>query len=114
MHLNITTTINYFTIIFQIHIDGVIGLGTPPAYYGPYSFPLSGYTMIAPFWAGADTSLYNEPAVFYRETIDPTLILEVKNYIDGYYGVSFTPAGLFIATWDNIGYQNKHIDKVCI
>lgn len=69
--------------------------------------------MVAPFWAGADTSLYNEPAVFYRETTDPSLILEVKNYIDGLYGVSFTPSGLFIATWDNIGYQNKHTDKVC-
>ena len=95
-----------------MHSDGVIGIEDEPSSEGPYAFPAAGPKLIAPFWAGSDTSMYSEPAVFYRETTDASLLLRVEKLINSSYNVNFVPSALFIATWDNIGYQAQHIDKV--
>lgn len=97
---------------FYVHSDGVIGIENVPSSEGPYTFPLLGSNLIAPFWAGADTTTYSNPAVFYRETTDSTLIQKVEGLIVSSYNVKFAPSALFIATWDSIGYQAQHTDKL--
>ena len=51
--------------------------------------------------------------MFYRETQDPRLLDRARNEIQmAFLGKQFQPVLLFIATWDRVGYFNKHTEKV--
>lgn len=85
--------------------------------------------MIAPFWADVDTRLGAQfddsvPSsqdndsdvgrVWYREVVDEQLLVRVQTDIRAAFiqHANFTPSWMFIVTWDEVGYYNRHKDKV--
>ena len=68
--------------------------------------------MIAPFLASVD--IRGTGNVFYRQTIDPTLLARATNQIKSAFPTSSNAAikNLLIVTWDSVGYYYNHTDKV--
>ena len=108
----------------QISSNGILTFREPFSRYSPKPFP-NGVIMIAPFWADVDTWSSSEtpppgiPAdeinkVWFREEFDSALLEKAgKEIREAFIGLStFTPSSLFIATWRNVGYYHRHIDKV--
>jgi len=54
--------------------------------------------------------------VYYRQTTDATLLTKARNQVRALFSAfsSFTPTFLFIATWDHVGYYNRHTEKVSL
>ena len=80
----------YWTEAF-ININGNVSFGE---YFGTFSstgFPVSGYTMVAPFWADVDLGGTG-----------------VNNNIVQY---KITPTALYV-NWTNVGYFNEQTDKL--
>ena len=79
--------------------------------------------MIAPFWADVDTRGSGTPPagvakedvgkVWYREEFSSELLEKAGQEIrEAFIDASdFVPTSLFIATWRNVGYYEKRIDK---
>lgn len=78
--------------------------------FTPARFPTTG-VRIAPFWADADTSggLGN---VFYRWSTDQVLLNEAAQIINSAFMSSFMPQYIAIVTWFEVGYYDRHGDKV--
>ena len=68
---------------------------------------------MAPFYADVDNSV-GDGRVWYRLTSNATLLSQAKADIPvALSGPNFNPQQLLIATWDHVGYFQKHTDKVC-
>lgn len=80
--------------------------------YCPSSFPTTGTPIVAPFWADADVSS-GVGGIYFRETSDPCLIDRSTVEIRSLTGdMTFAPTSLFVATWNEVGYNSMHTDKV--
>ena len=69
--------------------------------------------IIAPYWADADTRGIGD--IYYRQTTDPCLLARATSEIRAAFSDSSkaTITNMFIATWDSVGYYDRHTDKVC-
>ena len=79
------------------------------------AFPLSGSTLITPYWGDVDTRETGD--VFYRLTTVNALLEMAKTDIHSVYSdlSFFTPKQLLIATWDHVGYYERGVNLVsCI
>ena len=79
-----TTYMNVF-----INNNGNISFGSSFSTYTSTGFPVSGFPMVAPFWADVDTRNASSGVVHYR--------------ID---------AHKLVVAWDHVGYFNSHADKL--
>ena len=69
--------------------------------------------MLAPYWADADTREGGE--VWYRESVEQSDFDKAQADIRHAYpeeAANFRPRLVFIATWDRVGYYERHNDKV--
>ena len=84
--------------------------------YTPEPLPISdSRVLLSPYWADVDTRPVNSGFVYYRQSMDQTLLDKARDQIRATFPVdfeTFTPTFLFIATWDHVGYYNQHTDKV--
>ena len=90
--------------------NGLLSLNESVNAFTPVPFPTT-EVRIAPFWADADTEggLGN---IFYRLTINPTLLNQAAQIINNAFTSSFTPQYLAIVTWFEVGYFSQRGDKV--
>ena len=113
-------------LLLQIHNNGILSFREASLNFTAEPFP-NGVMFIAPFWADVDTrdppGTASPPAgvaredigkVLYREEFDSELLERAGEEIrEAFIDLStFTPTSLFIATWVNVGYYDRHIDKV--
>ena len=124
-----------FSFHLQVSSNGIITLGGCFYYCVPDDgapFPLNtksytnsdyctcldgtctcGATIVAPFFADVDNSVGNG-RVWYRLTSDAALLSRAMSDIPvALSGPNFNPRQLLIATWDHVGYHERHTDKVC-
>lgn len=113
-------------ILQQVNNNGILSFGRPISRFLTIPFPIPFVRIIAPFWADVDTRLgpisgavNNTDAhrVWYREVVqDEQLLMRVQAAIRAAFveHPNFTPNWMFIATWDEVGYYNRHTDKVCL
>ena len=91
--------------------NGIISFVKAVETFTPNPFPLADISpTIAPFWADVDT--IGTGRVLYRQTSNPDLLERARDDISCVFEESFTPAFLFIATWDHVGYYRSRVDKV--
>jgi len=113
----------------QVNNNGMLSFGTAISQYTPEAFPLGdGQRLIAPYWADVDTRLpvidtiiipngrspEETGRVWYREEFQSEMFERVaqdvrRAFVDQ---ANFYPTWLFIATWEAVGYFNRHIDRV--
>ncbi len=79
----------------------------------PRPFPTSNI-LVAALWGDADTTTAG--VVRYGITRDHAALTAAQEHIRAVFPTqsSFTPAYLFIVTWDGIGYFDNHTDLVQI
>lgn len=77
--------------------------------FSPVAFPTD-RILIAPFWADADTREVG--TVYFRTTINETLLDKMSNNINSFLGIDFSPVYLFVSTWHKVGYFERKKDKV--
>ena len=87
--------------------------------FDPLPLPLTTFghanlQLIATYWADSDTRPDDGGWVWYRATMDETLKTKATDLIKSSSPNRnmFSPDYLFIATWDRVGYFNRHTDKV--
>ena len=67
--------------------------------------------MICPFWGSVDQSVSG--TTYYRSISSSSQIdEEIRKYFS--YANHFTTKWALIATWERVGYYNKHADKVSV
>ena len=70
------------------------------------SFPLlTNDTLIAPFLDDVDITSHGE--IFFRFSVDETLLNEVAFNISQAFGTNFSPSSLFIATWNAVAAYGR-------
>ena len=99
----------FIALMLQVNSNGVLSFRSSFTTPSPQSLPLSTSDIIvAPFWA--DVDITNAGNIFYRFTNDTNILNGVEEKIRGAYNVDFSPALLFIATWDRVaeffGFSN--------
>ena len=69
----------------------------------PQPLPISGRTLISPYWENFET-LRGFGNASYRNTTDPTLLRRTQLYLRDIFPSArdFSPSYLVIATWDNL------------
>jgi len=100
-----------------VNNNGVVSFDAPVPGYTPQSFPISGSrVLLSPYWGDVDTRPSSGGFVYYRQTTDATLLTKARNQVRALFSAfsSFTPTFLFIATWDHVGYYNRHTEKVSL
>ena len=71
---------------------------------GPFPLLTTNATLIAPFLDDVDITSRGE--IFFRFSVDETLLNEVAFNISQAFGINFSPSLLFIATWNRVaGYE---------
>ena len=111
-------------LLLQVATNGIISFREPFFSFSIAPFPNTLASMIAPFWADVDTRSSSDtpPAgvsredigkVWYREEFSGELLEKAGQEIrEAFVDASdFVPTSLFIATWRNVGYNNRKIDK---
>ena len=76
----------------------------------PIPFPLMTEILIAPFWNAVDLRFAGQ--VSYRFSMDLSLLDAFQVYINESLYVDFSPAFLFIATWDSVPQFNGDLSVV--
>lgn len=96
----------------QINTDGVITFGGPAPSDGPTTSPPEGTTLIAPFWADANTSLSGN--VFYRLTYDAELLENVAGTIStSFMSIrEISLSWLLVVTWDDVPATGSSASEV--
>ena len=105
--------------MFKVSVNGLLTFDIDCETVTAMSFP-NEFKSIAPFWADADTTLYNGDdsigKVWYRVEKDQDLLDrnlgEVRKVFAGH--TSYSPDWLLIVTWYKIGYYKQHYDKVLL
>ena len=101
---NVESILIMFCIfISQVNDNGVLSFRGRFYDSFPDPFPLSlsyYHVLIAPFWN--DVDLYRGGNVFYRFTDDDYILNDVGMTIRDAFNNDFSPALLFIATWDRV------------
>ena len=85
--------------VLQVNRNGVVSFQTRVFELRPQSFPLNGFSLIAPFWYDVDIG-----NIFFRRTSNATLLQRARDQLQELFpsSDSFTPTTLFIATWDRV------------
>ncbi len=112
-HKPLTCVVEYSVYIMQVNNNGDLSFTNGVPQFTPNPFPLTGtLQLIAPFWADVDTR--GTGTVWYRQTTESQLLARARSEIEAAFVSqgSFSPAFLFIATWDHVGYYNRHAEKV--
>ena len=73
---------------------------------------------IAPFWADVDTR-GGLGTVFFRSTTNETTLAAIKEIVSNskagfQFFAQFYPKWALIVTWEEVGYYEKHGDKVSL
>ena len=99
------------TYSLKIRNNGYLTFNDISAHYTSSSFPVE-YTVIAPFWADVDTR--GNGSVYYRETSSASIISTVASDMSNAFPsqLPFYATSVVIATWDRVGYYDRHTDKV--
>ena len=95
----------------QVNTNGYISLGAPVQAFFPQAFPLYSSLLIAPFWADVDTRGNNGGTIWYRSDVSEPTINKTKGLIEPAFS-GFSPVYAFIATWDHVGYFDRHTERV--
>ena len=99
---------NYF---LQVSSNGYLSFSSRSAFGTPVRFPFKHTlaSLICPFWANVDPSGIGQ--VYYRYASGSTAINnEIRKYFSSAAG--FRATWVLIATWYNVGYFDRHTDKV--
>ena len=85
--------------VLQVNRNGIVSFQARFFELRPRSFPLNGFSLIAPFWYNVDIG-----NVFFRQTSNATLLQKARDQLQELFPSSgnFTPTTLFIATWDRV------------
>ena len=96
----------------QVNNNGLLSFLRGVSLFTPEPFPLSGnQRVIAPYWADVDTR--GTGTVWFRITTNSSLLARARDEIAAFVNQEdFSPAYLFIATWDHVGYYNRRTDRV--
>ncbi len=78
----------------------MLSFRSPFSDFTPEAFPLFGPILIAPFWD--DINIGQGGSIFFRFSDDEQLLVVVEMLIREAFGSDFSPAMLFIATWDRV------------
>ena len=95
----------------------MVSFDAPVSIFTPRSFPINGsLVLLSPYWGDVDTRPSNGGFVYYKNTTDSILLTKARNQVRTLFPAfaNFTPTFLFIATWDHVGYFNRHTDKVSV
>ena len=127
-YINILITIS-ITEFLQVSNDGILTFEATTLGFSPAPFSAVHQKMVAPFWADVDTRLPSSTPddliggskwpndtglVWFREENDKVLLNRAAEEIrTAFFDQShFSPTWLFIATWDSVGYYERHLNKV--
>ena len=91
--------------------NGYLSFSSRSAFGTPVRFPFKHTlaSLICPFWANVDPSGIGQ--VYYRYASGSTAINnEIRKYFSSAAG--FRATWVLIATWYNVGYFDRHTDKV--
>ena len=80
--------------------------------YTPRPFT-RGNPMIAPYWADVDTRS-GPGRVYYGTTTNRNLLKRAKFEVESTQRRIFNPTRIFVATWNNVGYYNRHYNLVSL
>jgi len=109
------TNFELFVPFVQVNTNGYISLGEPNLAFFPQDFPLYNSLLIAPFWADVDTR-GNGGTVWYSSLVSDLMILNnINDRIESAFSdqAGFSSEYAFIATWDHVGYFDRHTGRVC-
>ena len=94
---------DYCLFYVQVSTIGVLSFRTPFFEFFPFPFPLStSDVLIAPFWDLSNTGIGSGGQVLFRLSDHAALLSQVGSTINNALDGDFSPALLFIATWDRI------------
>ena len=114
MHLRFPAFLLHSTIPFlhQVYVNGYITVGGSGGSICPQAFPTSGIGIVAPFWSDVDTR-NGAGIVFARVTTDICVLSRARTDMRASTGNSaFSPDWLLVVTWNDVGYESMHADKV--
>jgi len=97
----------------QVDNNGLLSFLQGVSQFTPEAFTLPGDNrkVIAPFWADVDTSGIG--TICFIVTINSSLLARARDEIATFLiQKDFSPAYLFIASWDHAGYYSSNTDKV--
>ncbi|XP_062572621.1 LOW QUALITY PROTEIN: protein mesh-like, partial [Saccostrea cucullata] len=89
-----------------VNANGVVSFLQTVRTYTPNPFPIANDArMIAPFWA--DVNTINGGTVWYRETVNSTLLNRASEEVRAYFPrfFRFRASWIFIVTWDQVAYH---------
>jgi len=104
------TAVNIISI--QIYNNGYLTLRGSGGSSTPRPFT-RGNPMIAPYWADVDTRS-GPGRVYYGATTNANLLKRAKYEVEATQRRTFNPTRLFVATYNNVGYYNRHYNLVSI
>ena len=100
-------------IYIQVSSHGYVTFNGRSAYLTPVSFPFDNplLSVICPFWANVDQRISG--TTYYRSISSSSQIdTEIRRYFS--YAKDFTTTWALVATWDKVGYYNRHADKASV
>ena len=93
-----------YSIVLQVNIVGVISFEDSFTTFISRSFPYSnGDILICPLW----TDLWYRSGIttlYVNSVLNISKKIRITQLIEGRLGYTFIPTGVFIATWDDVGY----------
>ena len=92
-----------FFLLLQVNLNTVLSFNQRSNAPFPRAFPISGDTLISPYWENFET-VRGFGNASYRNTTDPTLLRRTQLYLRDIFPSArdFSPSYLVIATWDNV------------
>ncbi|KAJ8300970.1 hypothetical protein KUTeg_022489 [Tegillarca granosa] len=93
-----------------VNNNGIITFDSKLQEYKPQSFPPATESenrpIIAPFWADVDIQRIPNGSVYYRQTINATLLKRASEEIRNYFISQrlFTATWMFVVTWEDVGF----------
>ena len=97
----------------QVNPNGVLSFRRPFIWITIRRFPLiAGRSLIAPFWDDVDIRRFGN--IYYRLTFNTTLLERARDQLQELFppAGNFTPAQLFIATWDRVAEFGQNGSQV--
>ncbi|PIO32807.1 hypothetical protein AB205_0165870 [Aquarana catesbeiana] len=95
-----------------VNNNGLLSFASPISQYVPQALPVAyGNPFLAIFWADVNNALAGD--IYYRESIDPSLLSRATSDIRTYFhAVNFTAQWVFVATWHRVAYFGSLTNKV--
>ena len=98
--------------LHQVNNNGALTFTARARIYEQVVFPNYRHQLIAPYWADADTR--GSGNVWFFQSTDSVLLAKARRYVQHGFITEqdFQPTHLFVATWDDVGYFSRNVDKV--